>query len=82
MMVSRDARVTAAVRLLRVGDKFTEADGNWEVTRVPEKVDASTVRLYVKPFPNGQRSRAYLYDIDARVDIIQVKKAKAGKTAA
>jgi hypothetical protein len=85
MMVSREARTTATVRVLRVGDKFTEADGDWEVVRGPEiSEDRTEVTIYVRPFPyyEGQRARGYSYDIDARVNIIRPAIKRTRKVAA
>lgn len=73
MKVSADVRVTAFVRKLRVGDKFNDGTGDWEVVRSPHVVDGKEVVLYVLPTPSheGQRARAYRYEMDARVNIIR-----------
>lgn len=73
MKVSADVRVTAFVRKLRLGDRFTDGTGEWEVVRSPEVVNGSSVVVYVLPFPHhdGQRARAYRYEMDARVDIVR-----------
>lgn len=59
---------TTYVRRLHVGDRI-EDDGIWIVSRVPETVDTQQVKVYLQPVPmfKGQRARAYLYDVNARV---------------
>jgi hypothetical protein len=71
MRVADSVRVTSFVRRLRVGDKFSDHDGDWEVTRAPEIDNGTYVTVYIKPYPDGSsRSRAYKYHIDSRVNVI------------
>lgn len=73
MRVADAVRVTSVVQRLRVGDKFTEADGDWEVTRETEDINHHAVKVWVKPYPSvdGQRSRSYAYDRGHRVTLIR-----------
>lgn len=73
MRVADAIKATSFVRRLRVGDKFSDVDGQWEVVRNPEVINGDGVKIYVLPFPHhdGQRARAYNYDMDARVDMIR-----------
>lgn len=72
MRVADAVRVTSIVRRLRVGEKFTDADGDWEVAS-PPKVKGDNVSLYVLPYPfkKGQRRRQYTYGYDAQVKMIR-----------
>jgi hypothetical protein len=73
MRVADAVRATSVPHRLKVGDKFTDADGNWEVVRVPEKMDNNTVCLYLLPFParDHQRARAYLYSRNVSLTLIR-----------
>lgn len=73
MRVADAVRATSVPHRLKVGDKFTDVDGNWEVTRTPEFVDDDTVCLYLKPSPahDGARSRAFLYSRNVSVTLIR-----------
>lgn len=67
-MVAADERVTASVRRLRVGDKFTDDGGIWVVTSKPV-TNGAQVEIWLRKSPNGVRSRKYVFTWDARVNI-------------
>ena len=73
MRVADAVRVTSIVRRLKVGEKFTDADGDWIVTRSPEVLNDDAVIVYVLPYPTkeGQRSRGYIYDYNAQVKMLR-----------
>lgn len=68
--MTAELRATAYVRRLRVGDQFTDADGTWEVTRIPQVVDGKEVHVYLIPVPKrGKRSRVFIYGMGDRVKL-------------
>lgn len=74
MRVADAVRKTSGIHRLKVGEKFVDTDGNWEVTRAPEEAENGTqVKVYVKPFPHrkGQRSRGYLWHRGAQVKMLR-----------
>jgi hypothetical protein len=58
---------TMYVRKLRSDDVFIEDNEVWQLSRLPE-VEGGQVKVYAKPI-DGKRSRAYVYDFDARVKL-------------
>ena len=70
MNMTADKRSTAYVRRLRVGDKFNDEATTWVVTREPEVVDGKGVIVYIRPLPDGERSRAYMFDLNQRIRVI------------
>lgn len=80
MNMTAEKRATAFVRMLRVGDKFQDADGKWEVTKEPKvryyKGNPTSVTISIRRYPNVLRygrkpvSRRYIYDVDHRVKIV------------
>lgn len=74
MNMTAEKRATAFVRKLRVGDKFIDADGKWEVTKAPVVKYGTTVHISLLPIPRrpGVRpySQSYKYDVDYRVKIV------------
>ena len=72
MRVKDDVRVTSVVQRLKVGERFTDADGDWEVVR-PTVVTGNIVEVFVLPYPSkgNQRIRTYLYDFSFQVKMIR-----------
>ena len=72
MRVADAVRATSVVQRLKVGEKFTDSDGDWEVVRPTEVMNDDAVKVWVKPFPSHKntRARAYVYDHSAQVKMI------------
>lgn len=73
--MTAEKRATAFVRKLRVGDKFVDDEGTWEVTRAPVVKYGNQIHISLLPVPRrrGVRpySQSYVYkDIDLRVKIV------------
>lgn len=71
MNMTAEKRRTAYVRKLHVGDKFNDEGITWEVTREPEVVAGQGVKVYIRPVPFGERSRAYMFELDQRIAVIR-----------
>ncbi|AMB17271.1 hypothetical protein SEA_WEISS13_57 [Mycobacterium phage Weiss13] len=72
MRVADAVRKTSGIHRLKVGEMFTDADGDWEVTREPV-VDGDWVVVYLRPVPfhEGQRARAYRYPLSTQVKMLR-----------
>lgn len=72
MRVADAVRETSVVHRLKIGERFIDSDGEWEVTRSPE-VDGDDVIVYCKPFParGRKRSTAYKYRKGAQVKMLR-----------
>lgn len=71
MRVKDAVRVTSVVQRLKVGERFTDSDGDWEVTKPSESFNDDAITLHLKRFPDGKQSRSYVYDRDVQVKMIR-----------
>jgi hypothetical protein len=74
MRVADAVRETSVVHRLKVGEKFTDSDGDWEVVRKPELLHGGThVKVYIRPYPakEGQRARAYVWHRGSQVKMLR-----------
>lgn len=71
MRVADALRATSVPHRLRVGDKFSDTDGEWEVAREPKVIKGNGVRLWLKRHPGGVRARAYDFDPNKSVSLIR-----------
>ncbi|QNN99717.1 hypothetical protein PBI_ROPE_58 [Mycobacterium phage Rope] len=72
MRVADAVRKTSGIHRLKVGEMFTDEDGNWEVVRKPVVYrDAVVVYLRPVPFHEGQRARAYRYPLGTQVKMLR-----------
>lgn len=71
MRVADSVRVTSVVQRLKESDMFSEADGDWEVTKNSEIVNDHAVKVFVRRLPDGKSSKAYIYDHGHRVTLIR-----------
>lgn len=72
MRVADAVRQTSVVQRLKVGEAFTDTDGDWEVARQPAILDDEVV-LWLRRYPNGQRANKYFYKLSAQVRLIRNK---------
>lgn len=71
MRVADAVRATSVVQRLKEGEKFTDAEGNWVVSR-PVEDQGDTVTVYVKPVGKPKaRSRGYKYPRSAQVKMLR-----------
>lgn len=70
MNMTAEKRSTAYIRKLRVGDKFNDEGITWEVTREPIVVAGEGVIVYIRPLPDGERARAFMFEMNQRIRVI------------
>lgn len=71
MRVADAVRVTSIVRRLKVGETFTDNDGDWEVVGAPEVVNGDAVSIRLRRYPDGKQNRKYMYDYNAQVKMLR-----------
>lgn len=71
MRVADAVRETSIVARLKVGEKFTDGDGDWIVVRSSEIHDNGVVTVFVRAYPDGKRTVKYDYDRDFQVRMIR-----------
>lgn len=72
MRVADAVRQTSIVRRLKVNETFTDTDGlDWIVTRAPKVLNDDAVTIWLRRYPDGVRSREYVYDHDAQVKMLR-----------
>ncbi|AVD99667.1 hypothetical protein HWB51_gp049 [Mycobacterium phage Cuke] len=66
-----DTKQSTYVRMLTIGQVFWDEEQLWEVTREPLIENDSRVLIYIRPHPHqeGERSRAFYYANDKRVNL-------------